>query len=197
MEYGVEAALFQRKGVYPYSYVDGHDKFEITELPPQAVFHNDLLNEPCSDAEYAHAQNVWKLTKCKNFGDYHNLYLKIDVTILTDVFESFRLSMKKSYGLDPAHYFTLPGFAWSAQLKMTGVKVDLLKDYNMVTAIESMLRGGVCAVSHRHARANNPRVSGYDPTKPKRWLRYDDANNRQVRQRGFGQRRIPHTHQPA
>ena len=177
-EYGVDASLFQRKGVYPYSWIDGSpEKFEQTELPHIEVFHNDLDNEPCKQSEYEHAQNVWKLAGCKNFGDYHDLYLKLDVTILTDVFQSFRQSMKKSYTLDPAHYFTLPGFAWSAMFKMTGVKLELLSDLNMVTAIESSLRGGVCAVSHRHAKANNPRVAGYDNTKAKRWLRYDDANN--------------------
>ena len=177
-EYGLPAELFQRKGTYPYSWVDGGpEKFDQTELPPIAAFHNDLCNEPCAQAEYDHAQNVWKLAGCKNFGDYHDLYLKLDVTILTDVFESFRRSMKKSYGLDPAHYFTLPGFAWSAKLKMTEVKMELLTDLNMVTSIEGMLRGGVCMVSHRHAKANNPRVAGYDSSKPKTWLRYDDANN--------------------
>lgn len=176
-EFGIEPALLHCKGVYPYSWVDGApEKFAQSELPPITAFHNDLDDEPCSQSDYDHANNVWKLSGCKNFGDYHDLYLKLDVTILTDVFESFRRSMKKSYGLDPAHYFTLPGFAWSAKLKMTGIKMELT-DLNMVASVEGMLRGGVCAVSHRHAKANNPRVAGYDPTKPKKWLRYDDANN--------------------
>ena len=35
----------------------------------------------------------------------------------------------------------------------------------------------MCAVSQRHAKANNPRVAGYDASKPSTWLRYDDANN--------------------
>jgi hypothetical protein len=60
---------------------------------------------------------------------------------------------------------------------MTKVKLDLLTDLNMVTAIESSLRGGVCAVSHRHVKANNPRVADHDTTRPSTWLRYDDANN--------------------
>ena len=47
----------------------------------------------------------------------------------------------------------------------------------MYLACEAALRGGVCAVSHRHVKANNPRVAGYDASKSKTWLRYDDANN--------------------
>lgn len=172
-EYGVPVEIFQRKGTYPYSWVDrAPDKFEKTELPPIAASHNDLNSEPCTKAEYDLAQNVWKLAGCKNFGDYHDLYLKLDVTSLTDVFQTFRRSMKKSYGLDPAHFFTLPGFAWSAMFKMTGAKLIFLR-----ISIWLLLRGGVCAVSHRHAKANNHRVAGFNPAQAKRWLRCDDAYN--------------------
>jgi hypothetical protein len=93
------------------------------------------------------------------------------------VFESFRRSAQKTYGLDPAHFYTLPGFSWAALFKHTGAKLELLTDPDMYIACENALRGGVCAVSHRHASANNPRVAGYDEKKPTTWLRYDDANN--------------------
>ena len=32
-------------------------------------------------------------------------------------------------------------------------------------------------MSKRHARANNPKVQGYDPSKPKSHIPYLDANN--------------------
>jgi hypothetical protein len=96
---------------------------------------------------------------------------------LTDVFENFRNNAFSAYGLDPVHYYTLPGFSWDALFKYTGTNLELLKDPDMYIAFENGLRGGVCAVSHRHARANNPRVEGYDNSKPTTWLRYDDANN--------------------
>ena len=68
-------------------------------------------------------------------------------------------------------------FSWRALFKHTGAKLELLTDPDMYIACENALRGGVCAVSLRHARANNPRVGGYDSRKPSTWLRYDDANN--------------------
>ena len=40
-------------------------------------------------------------------------------------------------------------------LKYTGVKLELLPDPDMYIASENALRGGVCAVTHRHAKANN------------------------------------------
>ena len=60
-------------------------------------------------------------------GDYHDLYLKSDVLILADVFENFR--QNEYYNLDTAHYFSCPGFAWDAMLKMTGINIALITLY--------------------------------------------------------------------
>ena len=75
--------------------------------------------------------NVWKTFKCQTFkcktmGDYHDIYLKSDVLILADVFENFRKTSKQYYNLDPVHYFSCPGFAWDAMLKMTGINLELI-----------------------------------------------------------------------
>ena len=39
----------------------------------------------------------------KTMKDYHDLYLKFDVLLLTDVFGKFRNNKIKSYGLCPRH----------------------------------------------------------------------------------------------
>ena len=51
-------------------------------------------------------------------GDYHDLYLKTDILIFADVFEKFRKTSTQSNNLEPAHYFSPPGFSWDAMLKM-------------------------------------------------------------------------------
>jgi len=43
--------------------------------------------------------------------------------------------------------------------------------------VERGMRGGISMVSKRFAKANNPQVTGYDPSKPKTYLLYLDANN--------------------
>ena len=58
-----------------------------------------------------------KTFKIKNLGEYHDLYLATDVHLLADVFENVRDTCLEHYGLDPAHYYTLPNFAWDAMLK--------------------------------------------------------------------------------
>ena len=45
------------------------------------------------------------------------------------------------YGLDPAWYFSAPGHAWDATLKITKVQLELLSDPNMLLMIESGIRG--------------------------------------------------------
>jgi len=109
--------------------------------------------------------------------DYHNLYLKTDVVLLADVFENFRDTSMKHYGLDPAHYFTTPGMAWDALLKITKVEIELLTDVDQHLFIERGLRGGVSMVSKRYAKANNPLVDGYDSSKLTNWIMYLDSNN--------------------
>jgi len=79
--------------------------------------------------------------------------------------------------LDPAHYYTSSGLSWDAVLKKTGVELDLFTDYEMHLFVERGMRGGICMVSKRYAKANNPYVPGYNPSKQKIYIPYEDANN--------------------
>ena len=110
--------------------------------------------------------------------DYHELYLKTDVLQLADVFESFRTGSMDNYKLDPAHYVSAPHLSWDAMLKMTQCNLQLLDDSEMFRMIDTNLRGGICMITKRYARANNPRLGAfYDPTKPTSHIMYWDANN--------------------
>ena len=44
--------------------------------------------EEITDADYMHGESVCKDFVLKNLGKYHDLYLKIDTLLLTDVFEN-------------------------------------------------------------------------------------------------------------
>ena len=85
------------------------DKFNETQLPPQSAFYNRLTDTPLSDEDYEFAQQVWSSFGCRTLTDYHNLYLKSDVFLKTDIFEKFRDDSHALYGLEPVHYYSLPG----------------------------------------------------------------------------------------
>ncbi|KAL9971964.1 hypothetical protein ACROYT_G018195 [Oculina patagonica] len=164
-------------GIYPYEYMDSWERFNETSLPEKEKFYSKLNDEHITDEEYEHANSVWKTFGCKTLGDYHDLYVETDVTLLADIFENFRNICKEKYELDPANYFTSPGLSWDALLKKTGVQLELLTDYDMHLFVERGIRGGISMVSKRYAKANNPCVEGYDPSKPKKHIMYLDANN--------------------
>ena len=97
-------------------------------------------------------------------GDYHDLYLKTDVILLANIFESFRKVCSDNYGLDPVHFYTAPGLARKACLKKTGVNLELLKDPDMLLMFEYGIRGGITQSVHKWANVNNPYMGcEYDP----------------------------------
>ena len=111
--------------------------------------------------------------------DYHDLYLLCDVYLLADVFEKFRRDSQTLYGLEPLHYYSLPGLSWDAMLKHSEVELELITDPDMYLMVEKGIRGGISIISRRYAAANDPRMGeAYDPTKPTTTLMYLDANSR-------------------
>jgi hypothetical protein len=56
-------------------------------------------------AEHEHAIRVWDHFDCSTLGDYSDLYLKIDVLLLTDVFENFRDICMQTYMHRPGVLF--------------------------------------------------------------------------------------------
>jgi len=124
-----------------------------------------------------HTQAVWEAFGCETLGDYHDLYVKTDIALLAFVFENFRNLCLEQYGLDPAHYYTSPGLSWDAPLKKTGVELELFTDYEMHLFVERGMRGRISMVSNRYTKANNPLVPGYNPSKPKKFIIYLNANN--------------------
>ena len=114
----------------------------------------------------------------KNLKDYHNLYNQVDVLLLADVFENFRNICIKNYKLDPAHYYTAPGLAWDAAIKVTDVKLELLSDIDMLLMVEKGIRGGVSMISNRYGNANNKYTGDrFDDKEPSKCITSLDANN--------------------
>ena len=156
-----------RKGVYPYSYLTSFKNFNDD---PKSLklkhFKNDLTGQDIKLEDYNFFLETCDKFNIKTLGEYQNLYLKSDVTLLADVFENFRNVCLNYYDLDPCHYVSSPGLSWDACLKMTNIKLELFTDVDMYQFCEKSLRGGVSIVTHRKSKsADNQHII------------YLDANN--------------------
>ena len=97
-------AILTHKGIYPCEYMDSFERF-----PPKGKFYSTLSEYSITDEEFIFAFHVYK--------KYHDIYLKTDISSLTDVSKNFRSTCLKYYGLDPSPYLSAPNFAFYAMLK--------------------------------------------------------------------------------
>ncbi|GFT79320.1 uncharacterized protein NPIL_489431 [Nephila pilipes] len=171
------AQFITRKGYYPYEHFDSFCKFYETQLPTRSAFFNNITNENLSKEDYEYAHHIWNIFQMRTLGDYHDLYVTVDVLLLADIFENFRTVRQNYYKIDPCHTYTAPGLAWQVSLKMTKVRLELLTDIDMPLFIEKGIRGGVVMISHRYVEANNVYLPTCDSRLPCNYIIYLDANN--------------------
>jgi hypothetical protein len=174
---GEDFDLVTQKGIFPYEYMTSIKKLNSKQLPDKKDFYSTLYETGVTDEDYERAQKVWKHFDMKRMRDYHDLYLEKDVLLLADIFESFRKTCLKNYGLDPAHYLSAPGLSWDAFLKRSGASMELISDMDMFQLFEKGMRGGTRYIAHRYSKANNKHMSTYNEKKESSYLMYLDANN--------------------
>ena len=144
--------------------------YEIS-LPDKEKFYSELNLEHITNEDYKHAKTVRNAFKIKN------LFVQCDTLQLADVFEQFRNLCLKEYELDPAYFVSTPGLAMEACLKMTGVKLELLTNIDMMLMFEKGIRGALTQTVRRYAAANNKYMPNYDANVVSSYLEHLEANN--------------------
>ena len=172
-----QVKLLKQKGFFPYDYMDDIEKLKDPKPPPQKAFYSKLSGKGINNNNYEHVLRVWKTWNMKTLKDYLELYNETDVLLLADVFENFRDLCLKNYGLDPVYYYTTPGLARDACLKMTNINLELLSDVDMLLMFEKGIRGGISIISNRYGKANNKYMKDFNKSEPSKYLMYVDANN--------------------
>ena len=104
------------------------------------------------------------------------MYVQSDTFLLSAVFENFRSMCTNIYEFDTENCYSGPGLAWTAVLKCTKVKLDLLTDIDMLLMLEKGISGGICHSISRYAKANNKYMKGHD-MKETYYVQYWDVNN--------------------
>jgi len=102
---------------------------------------------------------------------------------LADVWQNFRNTCYKIYGLDTSYYYTAPSLSWDAFLKHKHDNskgefyIELLTENDMYLFFESGIRGGLSQITKRYAKANNKYMSNYNKESLDEYILYLDANN--------------------
>ena len=161
--------------------MDSWEKFDETTLPSEEVFYSNLNLKDISDEDYAHPQKVWDVFEIRKLGEYRDLYVQSDTLLLSDVLIHLQMKILEMcleiYELDNIYFVSAPGLAWQACLKKTGVKLELITDYEMLLMIEKGIKGGICQATYRYAKANNKYMKNYDKNNESLYIEYLDENN--------------------
>ena len=171
----------RNKQYFPYNYFTNLNKLYDTQLPiDKESWYNELKKENIKDDELEYAKMIYNKYNCKTLKDYTELYLKSDVNLLCEIFENFRDLSLKTYQLDPAWYFTTPGFSWDAALKYSKIKLELLKDREIIDFFieKGTMRGGISTVCRKkYSISNNKYMDDYNENELSRYIMYFDVTN--------------------
>ena len=84
----------------------------------------------------------------------------MDVLQLADVFENFVESSTRENKINPLYSYSLPGYTWKAGLKFTNIKLDFIKDKELLLLLENNIRGGISSVmGDRHVQSDEKKTN--------------------------------------
>ena len=164
-ENGFKDKLFRKKLAYPYEYLNLDNFREPLSLTKD--YWSTLTQSYPSDDDIKRTQELIDKNKIKNGRELTMVYSKMDVLQLTDVFENFVESSTREYKINPLYSYSLPGYTWKAGLKLTNIKLDFIKDKELLLLLENNIRGGISSVMGvRHVQSDENKQ-----------ILYIDANN--------------------
>ncbi len=169
-----------RKIPMPFQAMQDNTCWAKPALFPREAYYNELKREECSEEKYAEIRKTCEIMRFETFGEYHDCYAQTDL-IIADIFEKYRDVSFARKGLDPIFKWSAPGVAWDGMLKATGVKIEHITEANVgmefQELIEENIVGGLSCIFQPYAKANNPHVEHYDPTKEDTYALYNDLNS--------------------
>ena len=158
--------LFKKKLAYPYEYLN-LDNFQEPLNLTKEDYWSTLTQSYPSDDDIKRTQELIDKNKIENGRELTMLYLKMDVLQLADVFENFVKNSTREYKINPLYSYSLPGYTWKAGLKLTDIKLDFIKDKNLLLLLENIISGGISSgMGDRHVQSDENKQ-----------ILYIDANN--------------------
>ena len=97
------------------SYITSLEVLNETNLPPKESYYNFLTKTHISDADYEMAQNVYQTLGLPSLYHQASLYQRLDIYLLIDVLNEFRLLALTEFSIEPLLYYTLPSWSFSVR----------------------------------------------------------------------------------
>ena len=138
--------LLKTKISFPYEYLTKENIFD-KELPSIDKFYSSLKLKHISREEYEKTLDIYKKLKCKNIKQFLEIYLRLDVSLQSDIFNTFRKIIYDKFEIDCTKYITSCSLSLDLMLKYTKVNIELFKDITTFDYVNSSILGGVCIAS--------------------------------------------------
>ena len=146
--------IINKKMNFPYEWIN-ENNLDNKDLPGIKDFYSSLKLETISEEEYKQTKEIYNKLEFKNIKEYLDTYLKLDITLLTDIFENFRKGIWDKFGLDCSKYVSSPSLSKDCMLKFTKVKIEHIKDIEMYDFINNSVIGGLCVCSKPYLNNDN------------------------------------------
>ena len=142
--------LLKKKICFPYEWITKENIYD-KKLPSIDKFYTSLKLKNITQEEYDKTIKIFNKLKCKNIKDFLEIYMKLDVCLQADKFNSFRNTIWDKFNIDCSKYVTGCSLSLDLMLKYTGVKIQLFKDITMFDFSNSSVMGGLCIASQNIA----------------------------------------------
>ena len=146
--------IINKKMNFPYEWIN-ENNLNNKDLPGIKDFYSSLKLETISEEEYNQTKEIYNKSKFKNIKEYLDTYLKLDITLLTDIFENFRKGIWDKFRLDCSKYVSSPSLSKDCMLKFTKINIEHIKDIEMYDFINNSVIGGLCVCSNPYLNNDN------------------------------------------
>ena len=155
----------QSKTLYPYEYCKSEEMYdEVIQNLSIQDFKSSLSSRLPSQEQ---VDEFNKEHKGKTMKQVTLEYMKNDIDILQTVFTNFVEKMTATYGLNPLHCYSLPGYTWNVFLSKLDRPLELITDEDMLKLFLKGKRGGISGVmGNRYVKSSSDKI-----------IMYIDANN--------------------
>ena len=139
--------LINKKMNFPYEWLN-EENLNNEKLPKIKDSNSSIKLETISEKEYNQTKEIYDRLEFKNIKNFLDAYLKLDITLLFDIFENFRKGIWDKFNLDCTQYISSPSLSKDCMLKFPGVKIEHIKDVEMYDFINDSVIGGLCVCSN-------------------------------------------------